>query len=188
MQNTYANKLTAPHQSQGFTIVELLIVIVVIAVLAVISIVTYTGISNRAYDSVVKNDLSGMARKIQIAQVETGIYPAGGRQTNTEGVESGNSVLFPDFTFSLSRASYGSTVPTSLGYCTDGQNFRIMARSKSGRFLEYSSMSGLVDLGTSWRSIYAHLGLCDGFAHPYSFAYANVSSTTDITAWNAWTN
>lgn len=36
---------------QGFTIVELLIVIVVIGILAAISIVAYTGISKRADDS-----------------------------------------------------------------------------------------------------------------------------------------
>ena len=38
---------------QGFTIVELLIVIVVIAILAAITIVAYTGIQNRAYDTAV---------------------------------------------------------------------------------------------------------------------------------------
>lgn len=40
------------HRREGFTIVELLIVIVVIAILAAISIVSYTGIQQRANNTV----------------------------------------------------------------------------------------------------------------------------------------
>ena len=36
------------HKQQGFTIVELLIVIIVLAILATLSYVGYTAISNRA--------------------------------------------------------------------------------------------------------------------------------------------
>ena len=50
---------------QGFTIVELLIVIVVIAILAAISVVAYNGIQNRAYDTTVQSDLRQTYTKIQ---------------------------------------------------------------------------------------------------------------------------
>ncbi|NCC20519.1 prepilin-type N-terminal cleavage/methylation domain-containing protein, partial [Candidatus Saccharibacteria bacterium] len=49
MKNTYANK---PNTLQGFTIVELLIVIVVIAILAVISVAAYSNIQMKARNSV----------------------------------------------------------------------------------------------------------------------------------------
>lgn len=54
----------------GFTIVELLIVIVVIAILASVSVVAYTGVQNRAHDTAVQSDLRGLTNKVMIAQIE----------------------------------------------------------------------------------------------------------------------
>ena len=51
----------------GFTIVELLIVIVVIAILAAVSFVAYSGIQNEAADSAVRSDLSQAGRKAMAA-------------------------------------------------------------------------------------------------------------------------
>jgi len=59
----------------GFTIVELLIVVVVIAILAAISLVAYTGIQNRAHASVAQSDLNGAKKQLLLAQVDTGTYP-----------------------------------------------------------------------------------------------------------------
>lgn len=53
------------HRHQGFTIVELLIVVVVIAILAAITIVSYNGITNRANDMSVQNDLRNIAKKFE---------------------------------------------------------------------------------------------------------------------------
>jgi len=48
---------------KGFTIVELLIVIVVIGILAGVTVVGYNGISNRANDTAVQNDLRNFGAK-----------------------------------------------------------------------------------------------------------------------------
>lgn len=53
-------------KQNGFTIVELLIVIVVIAILAAITIVAYNGIRERANSSAQKSELSQLQRKIQV--------------------------------------------------------------------------------------------------------------------------
>jgi len=54
------------RRNDGFTIVELLIVIVVIAILAAISIVAYSGMQQRGRDSARKSDLSSIGKAIQL--------------------------------------------------------------------------------------------------------------------------
>lgn len=63
----------------GFTIVELLIVIVVIGILAAITIVAFNGVQNRARLAAVQTDLSGAARQMEIAKVDSTAesYPSG---------------------------------------------------------------------------------------------------------------
>ncbi len=62
---------------QGFTIVELLIVVVVIAILAAITIVSYNGITNRANASAAASAAAGIQKKVELyaADGPTGKYP-----------------------------------------------------------------------------------------------------------------
>jgi prepilin-type N-terminal cleavage/methylation domain-containing protein len=63
--------------SNGFTIVELLIVIVIIGILAAITIVAYNGIQERSRVSSVSTGLSQAARKLSLYQVDNpNQYPA----------------------------------------------------------------------------------------------------------------
>ena len=59
----------------GFTIVELLIVIVVIAILAAIVTIAYNGIQMRAKESTLISDLSQNAKSVGAVQVLNGVYP-----------------------------------------------------------------------------------------------------------------
>ena len=61
--------------NQGFTIVELLIVVVVIAILAAITIVSYNGITNRANASAAKSTASSVQKKVELYQADKGRYP-----------------------------------------------------------------------------------------------------------------
>ena len=63
------------NKQQGFTIVELLIVIVVIAILAAISIVAYNGIQNRAKNNKTITAVASWAKAIQLYKVDNGTYP-----------------------------------------------------------------------------------------------------------------
>jgi prepilin-type N-terminal cleavage/methylation domain-containing protein len=54
------------NREQGFTIVELLIVVVVIAILAAITIVAYNGINQRATSSATIAELTQLERKIEV--------------------------------------------------------------------------------------------------------------------------
>jgi len=67
---------TRISRSNGFTIVELLIVVVVIAVLAAITIVAYNGISKRTADASAQSALSTMQKKLAQYYIENGdTYP-----------------------------------------------------------------------------------------------------------------
>jgi len=68
--------MISAKNKQGFTIVELLIVVVVIAILAAITIVAYNGIQNRAKQSAAQSATSQAAKKILLYAVERGdVYP-----------------------------------------------------------------------------------------------------------------
>lgn len=54
---------------QGFTIVELLIVIVVIAILAAITVVAFNGIQQRAKNQQASSDLATLAKAIHMARI-----------------------------------------------------------------------------------------------------------------------
>lgn len=64
-----------PRRLQGFTIVELLIVIVVIAILAAISVVAYNGIQQRATNAKTEQALASWLKAIKLYKADKGTYP-----------------------------------------------------------------------------------------------------------------
>ena len=71
-------------KNQGFTLVELLIVIVIIAILTVVSLVAYNGLQNQAKTSAAKSAADAVAKKAELYNTAKSIYPTGlGDLTNT---------------------------------------------------------------------------------------------------------
>ena len=66
---------TRTKKNQGFTIVELLIVIVVIGILAAITIVSYNGVQARARNAARVSDITELQKKIEVYAIENGSYP-----------------------------------------------------------------------------------------------------------------
>jgi len=71
--------------NQGFTLVELLIVIVVIAILAAITIVAYGNVTNKAHDSAYKSDAGSVVSLIESFNADTGAYPSATANVNATG-------------------------------------------------------------------------------------------------------
>lgn len=103
---------------QGFTIVELLIVVVVIAILATITIVAYNGITNQAHDTAIQNDLRAAQKLIETSSIETDTYPL--PLTASIGIKP-------------SKGAY-MTNRNNFYYCrsTDQKSFALSAISRSG--------------------------------------------------------
>lgn len=86
------------NNQQGFTIVELLIVIVVIGILAALVITTYTGIQAKARNSERQTDIQSIQTQLEayFAQGNNGHYPSRGdvndsswRTTNMKSLDPG---------------------------------------------------------------------------------------------------
>lgn len=65
------------RKNNGFTIVELLVVVVVIAILAAITIASYNGIQTRAQEASVRSDMTNFIKKINLQKISSNddLYP-----------------------------------------------------------------------------------------------------------------
>ena len=67
--------ISLKKRNQGFTIVELLIVIVVIGILALLVITTYSGIQQKARNSQRQSDLQALQTQLEAFYSQNGYYP-----------------------------------------------------------------------------------------------------------------
>ncbi len=86
--------MTLNKKQQGFTIVELLIVIVVIGILAALVITTFTGIQQKARDTERTTDVKALHGQIEAYYAQNQKYPTLGnmndaswRTTNMKGLD-----------------------------------------------------------------------------------------------------
>jgi len=106
--------------SDGFTIVELLVVVVVIAILAAITIVSYNGITKRAAESALMSDASSAATQLSMYKATNNDqYPATTTDVNSgKGVQKSSNTMLqytvnngaaPSYCMSLTSTSTTST-------------------------------------------------------------------------------
>jgi len=76
---------------EGFTVVELLIVIVVIGILATLTIVSYSGVTADANDVKAQSAVSNIQKVAEAYNADNGVYPG----TIANFTDSGNTALAP---------------------------------------------------------------------------------------------
>lgn len=64
------------RKRQGFTLVELLVVIVILAVLAAVVLPKFASSGQRSKESALKSDLTLLRNAVQMFKTDTGAYPA----------------------------------------------------------------------------------------------------------------
>jgi len=148
--------LVSKNIQKGFTIVELLVVIVVIGILAAITVVAYSGVQQRARDTVRKDDLAALAQAIRLYSVDKGDYVEAGCGA------SGNGWLYSDYD--------GAGPLISINQCLlNGGYLSKVLTDPSGS----SSCSGL--------SCYAYMkGSCPGGQYLYAHLDSLPQTSTDL--------
>ena len=116
MQYSFIKSPGKANKQEGFTLVELLIVIVVIGILAAITVVAYTGIQQRARVVVLMSDLEQAQTQLELDRMYNNSYPA------TKEAANGNEGL---------PASPGTTWQYILNTTVSPQNYCLTGTNNS---------------------------------------------------------
>jgi type II secretory pathway pseudopilin PulG len=82
--------------TQGFTIVELLIIVVVIAILATLVLVGFSGMQAKARDAERKSDIKSVAKFLETYYIDNGAYPPFVNAGAGMSIASWRSSAFPN--------------------------------------------------------------------------------------------
>ncbi len=77
--------ISLKRKQQGFTIVELLIVIIVIGILAALVLVTFSGVQQKARNTERTTDVKAIASHLEVYNAQSGYYPTSAELTATDG-------------------------------------------------------------------------------------------------------
>ena len=111
------------YRQQGFTIVELLIVIVVIGILAAITIVAYNGVQDRAKASAMASDFSNNNKVAKLI-----------------GASTGNSPTTLDVLQSTTKMTTSQGVYKLYSFCASSQSYVLAVETPAGN--KYYSLNG----------------------------------------------
>ena len=115
---------------QGFTIVELLIVIVVIGILAAIVIVAFNGVQQRARTASAQSDLSAIGKLVGMQHADRGTYSLG--SAAYKKIIDDSKVTLNGLSFAICASADGYSIV----------DYRCTASVKQGAKMYYVSNAG----------------------------------------------
>ncbi|NCU37712.1 prepilin-type N-terminal cleavage/methylation domain-containing protein [Candidatus Saccharibacteria bacterium] len=147
------------EQEQGFTIVELLIVIVVVAILATISVVAFRGVQQRATLAALQSDSSAIAKKIELFRVDAALYPASINDcpspsatttcVNVDSATTGSYFAFnPSVPPRFGAALHSASPPAYELVVKNDSQFYYYSTAEithTNEFMQYADMAPLID-------------------------------------------
>lgn len=125
------------RKQEGFTIVELLVVIVVIAILASISVVAYNGIQQRARDSARDSAVRSLRLALEVYKSDNSQYPTAGASPGSGvTVISLTSALIPNY---ISKIPNDPLPGKSIDYVTNstGDGYGLLVTYESRAKCKY---------------------------------------------------
>lgn len=105
--------ISLKKRNQGFTIVELLIVIVVIGILALLVITTYSGIQSKARNSKRQTDLQSLQTHLEAFFSQNGYYPSLGDMNSSSWLSTNMKSLDQNALSDPSAANNSKTLASS---------------------------------------------------------------------------
>ena len=130
-------------QDQGFTLVELLVVMIVIGVLAAVAIPTFLNQRNKGYDSQAKSDARSIQTEAETYYTDAQAYPA--NIVVVTPASPAPSTPAADTIYVKQSAS--STVTTTVTLNSAKTKFCAQVTSKSGTVFKVSSAAAGVATG-----------------------------------------
>lgn len=161
-------------KNQGFTIVELLIVVVVIAILAAITIVSYNGITARAYVSSVQSDFRNAIQSLELYKADTGSYPV--HTSNTELAVA---------KVTINKNNYSQTGSNFL-YCVNNATGRVALVAQGTNGVTYAQSNQRAFGPYDTFTVIQYAEACMDLVGSNSARYGHASAETP--KWRVWVN
>ncbi len=162
----------------GFTIVEILIVISIIVILASITLVVYGNVQNSGYDASVQSDLdnsTGLLESFRVSTSTTHYFP----QTSTD--------LSP-LNIKATKGAYDVTTAVNFVYCvntSDYQSYYIAALSKADTIF-LMTQDGFVNNTILTKNSFSNATtLCSALGSNIGLGSAGMSAPN---TWQSWTH